>query len=290
MGSLQRLGVRDERDGQHSSRKAGSEDLEFLSSQEPVGENVGIDERNIAKARCVIGKEFREEYTESGVWRVLRDLGMSAQVPVPSALERDEEYIRHWKEGKWPKIQKEGRRKTATTLFLDESFVQSEPNARRTWWIERKRPKIQVRQRKRMKLSLISAVGLHGQPYFRISPLNQNFDGGRVIEFLRYLLKEVKGKIILLWDNGTIHRRKDVKAFLWEAPERLKTRRFPAYAPELNPDGMVWSALKYQRLPNFCPKTEAEIQDGVERELRWLPRNSEFVASCIQHAGIPLGR
>ena len=43
----------------------------------------------------VIQKEFGEEYTESGVWHVLRDLGMSAQVPVPRALERDEAYIRH---------------------------------------------------------------------------------------------------------------------------------------------------------------------------------------------------
>ena len=31
----------------------------------------------------VIEKAFGEEYTESGVWHVLRDLGLSAQVPVP---------------------------------------------------------------------------------------------------------------------------------------------------------------------------------------------------------------
>ena len=139
-----------------------------------------------------------------------------------------------------------------------------------------------------MKLSLISAVGVTGQLYFEVSKMNENFDGGGVMDFLRHLLKEVHGKIILLWDNGTIHRRKDVKAFPWEARKRLKTRRFPAYAPELNPDELVWSALNYQRLPNFCPKTEEEIREGVERELRWLQAHPDFVAGGIQHADIPL--
>ena len=238
----------------------------------------------------VIEKEFGEEYTESGVWHVLRDLGMSAQVPVPRALERDEAYIRHWKKVEWPKIQREARRTRATLLFLDESFVPSEPNVRRTWWTEGKRPEIQVRQGKRMKLSLISAVGVKGQLYFEVSKMNEHFDGDGVMDFLRYLLKEVRGKIILLWDNGTLHRRKDVKAILREVRKRLKTRRFPAYAAEMNPDELVWSALKYQRLPNFCPKTEEEIRKGVERELRWLQRHPDFVAGCIQHAEIPLGK
>ena len=97
------------------------------------------------------------------------------------------------------------------------------------------------------------------------------------------------GRVLLLWDNGTIHRRKDVKAFLWEVWRRLKTRRFPNYVPELNPDEMVCSALKDQRLPNFCPKTDDDNRERAERELRWLQRHPDFVASCIQHAKIPLG-
>ena len=159
---------------------------------------------------------------------------------------------------------------------------------RRTWWIEGKRPEIQVRPGNHRKLSLISAVGTKGQLYFRIGQGNENFDGSGVIEFLRYLLKEVRGKILQLWDKGSIPRRKDAKAFLWEVRRRVTTRRFPADAPELNPDEMVWSARKDQRLPSFCPKTGGEIREGVERELRWLQTHTHFVAACIQHTEIPL--
>ncbi len=130
-------------------------------------------------------------------------------------------------------------------------------------------------------------VGTKGQLYFRIGQGNENFDGSGVIEFLRYLLKEVRGKILLLWDKSSIPRRKDGKAYLWEVRRRVTTRRFPADAPELNPDEVVWSARKDQRPPNFCPTREEEIREGVERELRWFPRHPDFVASCIQHAEIP---
>lgn len=234
----------------------------------------------------VVEQEFGAEYTESGVWHVLRDLGFSAQVPLPRALERDESHIRQWRAVEWPKIVARARRQGATILFLDESSKQSDPNVRRTWWLEGVRPELRVREGDRMKLSLISAVGVKGELYFRIH--EENIDGGRIIEFLEHLLKEVSGRIMLLWDNGTIHRRQDVKQFLWEHRKRLETRRFPAYAPELNPDEMVWNALKYQRLANWCPRTKEEIRKGVERELGWLQAHPDFVASCIQHASIPL--
>ncbi len=137
-----------------------------------------------------------------------------------------------------------------------------------------------------MKLSLISAVGVTGQLYFQV--LDENLDGGRVIEFLRYLLKEVPGRLMVLRDNGTIHRRKDVKGFLYEVLRQPETHRFPAYAPELNPDGMVWNALKCQRLANRCPKTAEEIREEVERGVSWLQAHPEVVAACIQNAAIPL--
>lgn len=50
--------------------------------------------------------------------------------------------------------------------------------------------------------------------------------------------------------------------------------------------GMVGSALKGPRLQNFCPKAEEEVREGVERELRRLPRHLGVAASWIPHAEI----
>jgi transposase len=73
----------------------------------------------------VIRKEFGVRYTLSGVWRVLRALGFSAQVPLTRALERDERYIRQWVRKQWPEILEEARRKRATIVFADEAGVQT---------------------------------------------------------------------------------------------------------------------------------------------------------------------
>lgn len=103
-----------------------------------------------------------------------------------------------------------------------------------------------------MKLSLISAVGVRENLYFQVR--EGNFEGGAVLEFLRHLLRQVRGRVLLSWDNGTTHRQKDVKTFLWKMRRRLETRRFPSYAPEIDPGEMVWNALKYLRLANWCPR------------------------------------
>jgi transposase len=234
----------------------------------------------------VIEDEFGVEYTESGTWRLLRDMGFSAQVPLPRALERNEAYIREWTREEWPKIQARARRTGATILFLDESCQQSFPNVRRTWAPEGSRPEMRYRQGDRLKLNLISAVSPEGALFFDIH--EESIDGTRVLWFLEQLLEEVEGRVMVIWDNGRIHRSVEVKTFLWEHRRRLETRRFPPYAPELDPDEQVWTVLKHQRLANWCPKTGEEIRAGVERELRWMQRHPERVASFIRHSELPL--
>ncbi|MHB1435724.1 MAG: IS630 family transposase, partial [Thermoplasmata archaeon] len=234
----------------------------------------------------LIESEFGVEYTESGAWYLLRDMGFSAQVPLPRALERNEAYIRQWVREEWPKIQARARRTGATILFLDESCQQSFPNVRRTWAPEGSRPEMHYRQGNRLKLNLISAVSPDGALFFDIH--EESIDGTRVLWFLEQLLEEVEGRLMVIWDNGRIHRSVEVKTFLWEHRKRLETRRFPPYAPELDPDEQVWTVLKHQRLANWCPKTGEEIRAGVERELRWMQAHPELVASFIRHSELPL--
>lgn len=234
----------------------------------------------------VIQNEFGVEYTESGAWRLLRDMGFSAQVPLPRALERNEAYIRQWTKEEWPRIQARAYRTGATMLFLDESCQQSFPNVRRTWAPQGSRPEIRYRQGNRLKLNLISAVTPDGALFFDIH--EENIDGTLVMWFLEKLLAEVPGRLMVIWDNGTTHRRKDVKTFLWDHRKRLETHRFPPYAPELDPDEQVWTVLKHQRLSNWCPKTGEEIRAGVERELRSMQAHPELVASFIRHSELPL--
>src|SRR5919107_3736734 len=59
-----------------------------------------------ARVAEVILKEFGVSYHPAHVSRLVRALGLSLQKPVRRANQRDEEAIRHWKEERWPELQK----------------------------------------------------------------------------------------------------------------------------------------------------------------------------------------
>jgi putative transposase len=94
------------------------------------------------------------------------------------------------------------------------------------------------------------------------SLIDANFDATRVIQFLRDLLAQIRGKIIVVWDNAPIHKSRDVQAFVARHP-RLTVHRLPPYAPELNPVEALWSYLKYGRLANLITRDLAELDDDI---------------------------
>jgi transposase len=58
-----------------------------------------------ARVRDLIADRAGVRYHEDHVWRILRKLGWSCQRPTGTALERDEEGIRHWKKYRWAQIE-----------------------------------------------------------------------------------------------------------------------------------------------------------------------------------------
>jgi len=57
----------------------------------------------------VILREFGVRYHPNHVWRVLRELRWSCQVPERRPVQRNEEEIEDWKRHKWPHIKKGAR-------------------------------------------------------------------------------------------------------------------------------------------------------------------------------------
>ena len=59
----------------------------------------------------LIEAEFGVRYHAGHVWKVLRQLGWSAQRPAGRALERNEKAIAQWKRTTWPSIKKKPKKK-----------------------------------------------------------------------------------------------------------------------------------------------------------------------------------
>jgi len=240
----------------------------------------------LKKVAEVIEKEFQVRYNVTHVWRVLRSLGFTAQVPLLRAMERDEDYIKWWIDKKWPEILELAHKENAVILFMDESSVQSQPNVKRTWAQRGSRPEIRAKAR-RDKLTIISAVRMNGELFFSVH--GHNLEGKDTIHFLRKLMREeTNGKLLIVWDNASIHKSRDVKRFLERRRGRIITRLFPPYAPELNPDESVWNLAKYHDLANWCPTDAKQMRRTITKELRILSTQNERVAGAMRHAQIPL--
>jgi transposase len=235
----------------------------------------------------VIKCEFNIAYNVTHVWRVLRDLGLTAQVPLKQALERDEAYIEKWLRKKWPRLYRKARKKKAKIVFVDESGVSNEPNVVRTWAPKGSRPRL-THSAKHEKLSSISGVTEDAELYFTVH--SHDLTGKDVIRFLKLLLKRTPQPLMLLWDNATIHRSKDVKEYICKNREKIECHRFPPYAPELNPNEYVISHLKYRELANFCPTSEAELKNGLKKAIKRLKRKPQLIRRLIQGSPLLIGK
>ena len=132
-------------------------------------------------------------------------------------------------------------------------------------------------------LSVISALSPAGKLYFHCQ--DGAINSADVLVFLEHLLREVPGRMVIIWDGAPIHRSHLVKAFLANgAAHRIHLERLPAYAPELNPGEGLWAHLKGVELRNVCcvdiPHLRGELRDAVKR----VRRKPRILKGCFQGA------
>jgi len=111
-------------------------------------------------------------------------------------------------------------------------------------------------------------------------------NGKQIVEFLQHILRQVRGKVVVVWDGAPIHRWKAVKRFLADgAAQRLQLLALPGYAPDLNPDEGVWRWLKRVALGNVCCETLAELRYELRLACARIRHRKDVLAACIQRPG-----
>lgn len=173
---------------------------------------------------------------------------------------------------------------------MDESGFLLIPNVRRTWAPRGQTPHV-YHWFKQDKISAFGAitvspqrrhVGLYIQ--FRSHSLKHS----DVKVFLQYLLRHLRGPIMLLWDRGMIHRHHSIKSFLEKRP-RLHSEFFPAYAPELNPAEYIWNRADFA-LANTVSNTQSHLHQRLHRITRRLRSSQKHLWACIHASGLPWKR
>lgn len=183
---------------------------------------------------------------------------------------------------------KNAARLGAHLVFLDESGFLILPLVVKTWAPRRHTPVLAERMIKREKISAISAISVsprrqHLGLYYQLH--RTNIRQREVCQFLRHLLRHLRGPVVLLLDNAKIHRSRE----LWQLQARqarLCVEYFPGYAPELNPDEGVWRWSK-RMLANGQPATIEIVNEQVDAVLSTLRNSPTRLRACIVHSTLP---
>ena len=191
--------------------------------------------------------------------------------------------------------QKKAQSTGATIAFIDECGILMAPVTRRTWAPCGKTPVLKQVGRSHTKVSVIGAIcarpGKRTQAkvkgYFRLYP-KQNIDAAKCREFLRQLLGNVRGPLIVVWDRLNAHRSVKVRKFAEGTHGRLTLEYFPPYAPELNPIEYGWAHLKGHVLANHAPKDAQELFTSAKKGICKTRRREDVLIGCIDHAQISL--
>lgn len=182
---------------------------------------------------------------------------------------------------------KNARRLNAHLAFLDESGFLLIPNVKRTWAPRGETPIVKHRYR-RDKISAISVVTVSPRRRrfgFYIHFHTVNITHVEVAMFLRSLLRHLRGHVIVLLDNGRIHKGTDVADLLRSQP-RLHLEWFPGYAPELNPDEFVWTHCK-NAMANSRPDNIDELVGRLCRLARDIRTRPGLIRSFVEASELP---
>jgi transposase len=267
--------------------------LEIILSRGAVANGWPNQLWTAARIGEVIFQHFGIRYHHDHVGRFLRQrLGWTPQKPRREARERDEDAILRWQSEEFPRIARQAQQRGAHLVFLDESGFMLTPSVRRTWAPRGQTPVLKAWDR-RDRISAISSITVSPKTrqlnlYFDLLPDNRNVHAEDIVAYLRRLKEHLGGSLTILWDGSNVHdRSKLVRAYLAEHPE-IVTERLPAYAPETNPDELVWAWTKYSRLGNLAASNAAWLRDYLVTEMNYLRRHPEMLASFIDHTELDL--
>jgi transposase len=227
----------------------------------------------------LIERKFGIRLGLTAVGELLAKLGLTPQKPLQRAYQRDPEAIEQWRRETYPGIARQARAAGGEVFFWDESGFRADTVHGRTWGVRGHTPVV-ARPGQRQSISAASAVNARGGFWYC------TYQGGLTAElFVRLLRKMMSPRvkpIHLVIDGLPAHKTKLVKDYVQSTEGRLTLHFLPGYAPELNPDELVWSHVKRTGVARSPLRKGERLQDKIDAQLARIKRAPRLVRSFFR--------
>lgn len=259
----------------------------WINGRDPrqYGLDFGLWTRSVVAE--LIEKKFEVHLGVTAVGELLARLGLTPQKPLQRAYQRDPQAIEKWQRETYPAIARKAKRQGAEVLFWDESGFRADTVHGKTWGVRGQTPVVE-RPGQRQSVSAASAVTAQGAFWFCM--YEGALNGELFVELLKKMMHRRRKPVHLVLDSLPAHKRAIVGEYVASTEGRLTLHFLPGYAPDLNPDELVWSHVKRtgaaRRPLQKGEKLRAKIEDQLLR-IQKLPSliRSFFKAPSVAYIG-----
>jgi len=165
------------------------------------------------------------------------------------------------------------------------------PLVRRTLAPRGQTPVLRQKASHRDRVSVVAGLSISPRRlrpglYFQTHPKGY-VNNVKAAEFVRAALRHLRGRVVVLWDNGRMHHGEPIRALLSRFP-RLSIEYLPPYAPDLNAVEQLWTLLKYGRLSNYAAPDVRTLDQVAQEHLTVIRRSPRFLRSFHAASKLPL--
>jgi transposase len=227
----------------------------------------------------LIAQKFDIRLGLTAVGELLAKLGLTPQKPLQRAYQRDPEAIERWRREIFPSIAAEAKLSGGDVYFWDESGFRADSVHGKTWGVKGRTPVVE-RPGQRQSISAASAVNSKGAFWYC------TYEGGLNAELFVALLKKMMRRrtkpVHLVVDGLPAHKTALVKEYVASTNGLLTLHFLPGYAPELNPDELVWSHVKRTGVARTPLRKGEQLRDKIEAQLAAIKRTPQLVRSFFK--------
>lgn len=245
------------------------------------GFDFGLWTRQIV--RELIETKFGTRLSLASVGTLLARIGLTPQKPLQQAYQRDPVAVARWQQDTYPAIVRQARREKAEIYFWDESGFRADAVQGRTWAAKGHTPVVAV-PGQRQGISAASAVNSKGGFWFALYRGGLNGEG--FVRLLKQMMKGRRRPIHLVVDGLPAHKTKGVRAYVDSLKGKLTLHFLPGYAPDLNPDELVWSYAKRTGVARRPLRAGEKLADLVHAQLSDIANRPDLVRSFFQHPSV----
>ncbi|MFB9115267.1 IS630 family transposase [Xanthomonas arboricola pv. corylina] len=245
------------------------------------GFDFGLWTRQIV--RELIEQKFGARLSLASIGALLARLGLTAQKPLQQAYQRDPVAVARWEQETYPAILRQAKREKAEIYFWDESGFRADAVQGRTWGVKGHTPVVSV-PGQRQGISAASAVNSKGGFWFAI--YQGGLNGEKFIGLLRQMMKGRRRPLHLVLDGLPAHKTKGVREYVDGLKGKLTLHFLPGYAPDLNPDELVWSYAKRTGVARSPLRAGEKLADRVHEQLAQIKASPNLVRSFFMHPSV----